>query len=233
MFLEELKKFSKNNYWVYILLIIALILVYITGKGNLIEIALLFMSTFLWNLLIMVMQKNYSAKKNKIWAVYHVLAVITFSLIAIYWYFILKQSQYLIWQVTYILAATKAFTLYNYWKNIDFLNHKSIWIINIILLFIYLFIYWNNLNNFWEIAIFSSSFIMAIWFSFVTTWLVSSRDTFRYWANLFWVFFIVIWALIAIILGYMNWNIDWLSLWYFILTFTVLVYYFKLLKKYI
>ncbi len=89
---------------------------YITWKGNLIEIIILFLANFLWNLFIMVMQANYTAKNNKVWAIYHASATLVFTLISIYWLVVLNQSQYIIWQLTYILAAAKAFTFYNYWK---------------------------------------------------------------------------------------------------------------------
>ena len=85
MLIQELKNFSKGNWWIYLLLAIALTIVYITWKGNLIEIIILFLANFLWNLFIMVMQANYTAKNNKVWAIYHASATLVFTLISIYW----------------------------------------------------------------------------------------------------------------------------------------------------
>jgi len=237
MFLKELKNFSKWNWWVYVLLAIALIIVYITWKWNMMEIIILFLANFLWNLFIMVMQANYTSKNNKIWAIYHVSATATFTLISIYWLIVLEQSQYIIWQLTYALAALKAFTYYNFEKNIKFINAASVWVINILLFIFFISFAWKNIDVAWLFNININaelfSIIMALWFSFVTTWLVSTNDKLRYWFSLIWVVWIVTWSWIWVILSYINSNIDWIALWYMILTLTVFIYYIKLLPKYI
>lgn len=236
MFLQELKNFSRSNWWVYVLLAIALVIVYITWRWNMLEIFILFLANFLWNLFIMVMQANYTAKNNKIWAIYHVSATSVFTIISIYWLIVLEQSQYIIWQLTYILAALKAFTFYNFNKNIKFINTASVWLINIILFIFFITFAWKNIEVAWlfniNINVELWTILMALWFSFVTSWLVSINDTIRYWLNIVWVLGIVVWSWILLVLSYMSWNIDWISLWYFILTSTVLVYYIKLLPKY-
>lgn len=235
MLIQELKKFSKENWWIYLLLAIALIIVYVTWKGNLLEIIILFFANFLWNLFIMVMQANYSSKNNKVWAIYHVTATAIFTTISIYWLLALNQSQYIIWQLAYILSAFKAFTFYNFNKDIKIINAASLWILNIALL-VFFITFSNKDINLWFTTInFSAEYfaiIMWLWFSLVTTWLVSTNDILRYWLNLFWVIWIVLWSGIWLYLSYINWNIDWVALWYFILTSTVLVFYTKLLKKY-
>lgn len=236
MLINELKIFSKWNWWVYILLLIALIIVYVTWKWNLSEILLLFLANFVWNLFIMVMQANYSAKNNKIWAIYHLSSVTVFTILSVYTAINLWQSQYIIWQICYILAALKAFTYYNFWKEIKFLNAWSLWVLNMALIFVFIYFAWKQIN----LWLFNLNFnvelwsiLMALWFSFVTSWLVSINDKLRYWLNIIWVVWIVAWSWVLLILSYLNWNIDWISLWYFILTSTVLVYYTKLLPKYL
>lgn len=236
MLLEELKKFSKDNWWIYLLLSIALIIVYITWKGNLLEIIILFIANFLWNLFIMVMQANYTNNNNKVWAVYHVTATLVFTLISLYWLIVLNQSQYLIWQVAYLLSAFKAFTFYNFNKDIKLINAASLWFINILLLVFFISFSNKDINLWFATINFSADYyaiIMWLGFSLVTTWLVSTNDVLRYWFNLFWVIGIVVWSWIWLYISYMAWNIDGVALGYFILTWTVLVFYTKLLKKYI
>ncbi len=236
MFLKELKNFSRSNWWIYMLLAISLVIVYITWKWNIIEILLLFLANFLWNLFIMTMQANYSSNNNKIWAIYHISATSVFTIISIYWLIKLEQSQYIIWQICYILAAIKAFSFYNFWKDIKLLNAWSLWVLNIILIFIFIYFAWKQI----DLWLFNLNFnvelwtiLMALWFSFVTSWLVSINDARRYWLNIIWVLGIVAWSWLLLVLSYTKWNIDWISLWYFILTSTVLVYYIKLLPKYL
>lgn len=223
MFLKELKKFSYENWWVFILLFSALLIVWITNNWNLIEILFLFLANLIANLFIMVMQNNYSNKKNKIWSTYHILATSIFALISIYWLIYLDQYQYLIWQITYWLAAIKAFTFYNYSKDLKFLSEKTFILINLLLFII--FIKYIDYKNF--------QILQAIWFSLITTWLVSINDNLRYWLNIIWIFSLILWSLWWVIYSFNYWNLDWIALWFFILTLTVFIYYIKLIKKYI
>ena len=236
MFWNELKNFSKNNWWVYLLLAVSLAIVYVTWKWNIIEIIILFLANFLWNLFLMIMQANYTANNNKIWAIYHLSWNFIFTLISIYLLIYFWKYQYIIWQISYCIAAIKAFTFYNFKKDIRFFNEYSLWIFNIFLIIIFVFFWLNWLNiagkeiflNLWF-----ESLTMALWFSLVTTGLVSTKDKFRYWANLFWIIFIIIWSGYWVFIWYLwNW-IDWVSLWYLILTLTMLVFYLKLLKNYL
>lgn len=221
--LKELQKFSKENWWVFILLIIALSIVYITGKWNLLEILILFFANFVWNLCIMVMQANYTAKNNKIWAMYHLSATLVFIAISLYGLFELNQSQYIIFQVAYTLAAIKAFTFYNFKKDLTFLNEKTFIPLNIILFIIFITVF--EWASFW--------ILQAIWFGLITTWLVSIIDKNRYWLNVFWIWALVGGSLWWVILTFNTGNLDGIALWYFTLTLTVFIYYLKLLKKYL
>ena len=221
--ITELKKFSIENWWIYLLLTIALIIVYITGKWNLVEILLLFMANFLWNLAIMVMQANYSNKNNKVWSIYHVLSSVIFILISLYGLLKLWQSQYIIWQIAFTLAAIKAFVFYNYKKDLNILNEYSFIALNLILFISFVI--------FTDFEYFQIS--QAIWFSLITTGLVSIIDKTRYWLNLVWVFLLSFGSGWWVYNSFFIWNIDWIALGFFILTLTVFIYYSKLLPKYL
>lgn len=223
MFLQELKKFSRENWWIYLLLIIALYIVYVTGRGNITEIVLLFLANFLGNLFIMVMQANYTKNSNKIGAIYHVTAVSTFSLISLYGYIYLNQSQYLLWQITYIWAALKPFTLYNLKKDLSFLNEYTFVVINLILIGLFL--------KFFEYQTFS--ILQVVWFSLITTGLVSIRDKVRYWLNLIWVIFLTVGSALWVTTSFSAGNLDGVALGFAILTWTVLIFYIKLLPTYL
>ena len=236
MFLWELKNFSKQNWWIYLLLMISIVIVYVTWKWNIAEILILFIANFLWNLFIMVMQSNYTSWDSKIWAIYHLSSTLIFTLISIYWLIYLWKYQYVIWQICYLIASIKAFTFYNFWKDIKIFNEYFLWALNVFLIFLYIYFWINWLNIWWNEIIFSVWFewiIMALWFSFVTTWLVSTKDKFRYWTNLVWIIFIIIGSLYWVVMWYFWWKIDWVSLWYVILTMTTFVFYLKLLKYYL
>ena len=225
MFLQELKNFSRENWWIYLLLIIALVIVYLTWKWNLLEIIVLFLLNFLWNLFVMAAMWNYQAKNNKIGSVYHLSCTLTFTVISVYWALFLDQFQYILWQITYLVAAIKAIIYYNFNKDIKLFNAYSVGWINILLVGIFLYLF--------PFDLFAT--IQAIWFSFVTTGLVSTNDRFRFFFSLLWVFFITLWSFLITWDLYINNNWEWLgiSLWYFLLTTTVLFYHLKLLPKYL
>lgn len=223
IFTQELKNFSKENRWIFVILTIALIIIFVTGKGNLIEIMILFIANFLWNLFIMVMQTNYTNKNNKIGAIYHISATWVFTCISLYGVIFLQQFQYILWQIAYLIAAIKAFSYYNFWRDIRFFNEKTLIWVNIILIFIFL--------GFFEYQIFS--LLQAVWFALITTGLVSIKDTIRYWFNIVWIFLLVSGSLLWVVVTFQSGNTDGIALGYFLLTLTVFVYYIKLLKKYL
>ncbi len=228
MFLNELKNFSKENWWVYLLLFIASVVVIVTWKWNIVEILILFLLNLMWNVWVMAAIGNYSEKKNKTWAIFHLTSTLLFTSLAIYSFFKFNQAQYLLWQISFLAAATKAITFYNFEKDLKFLNPYVIWTLNLV--FLVLFIsFWKNFGfDTWI-----SSILMALWFSFVTTGLVSVVDKFRYFWNYIWAFFIISWASIWTYLSYKAGNINWVDLGYFILTLTAFIYFSKLLPKYV
>jgi hypothetical protein len=222
-FLLELKNFSKQNWWIFILFIVALIIILVTRRWNIAEIVLLFLANFIWNLFIMIMQENYTNKNNKIGAYYHVWANITFTAIAIYGFVLLHQWQYIIWQIAYICWAIKAFSHYNFWKEIKILNETTLILLNVALIIIFLYIF--PFQYF--------SFFQAIGFSLITIGLVSIKDTIRYWLSIIGIFLLVWGSLWGVIWSFLQWTTDGIALGYFLLTGSVLIYYLKLLKKYI
>lgn len=223
LFFQELKNFSRNNWWVFILLFFALFIVINTWKWDILEIIILFLLNFLWNLFIMIMQSNYLINKNLIWSLYQISANLIFMSIWIYWVIKFWNYQYIFWQLTYSLAALKIFYFYYYKKNLSFLNEKNFILINtMIFIFFLIFI---KYELYW--------IFQWLGFSLVTTWLVSIKDKIRYYLNIIWIFFIVLWSLIWVYSSYIIWNINWISLWYLILCSTVFIFYIKLIKKYV
>lgn len=224
MFLEELKKFSKENWWVYLLLAIALIIVQQTWKWNMIEIILMFLWNFLGNLFIMVMQSEYTKKENTKWAIFHLLEFSTFMLIWLYWAIFLDMYQYLLWNILYWLAAINAFMNYVYKKDLVIANEKLFVLYNIVLFIIYLS--FLNPTISWT--------VQAVWFALVTTSLVSLNDRFRYWLSFIWIIAIIVWSILWVYFSYFILEkLNGIDLWYLILTLTVFVYYCKLLPEYI
>lgn len=238
MLLKEFKNFSRQNWWVYCLLIISLIIIFKFPASQsiqdqeithniwaIIETFFLVSLNFLWNLFVMVAMWDYQANNNKDWSVYHLMSTLTFASLSLYWAIFLEQYQYLLWQITYLIAAIKAIMYYKFNKDIKIFNSYIVWAINVVLLSCFLYLF--------PFDIFST--IQVLWFSLVTIGLVSINDTFRFYFSLLWVIFITLWSFLITWDLYLNFNWEWLgiSLWYFLLTLSVSIYHLKLLPKYI
>jgi hypothetical protein len=171
----------------------------------------------------MIMQDFYTAGKNKKWAINQLISVSIFTALSIYWLISKGQYQYIIWQLMYILAAMKTFWFFVFEKDLKILNENVFLVVNFILFFVFIkFIPYDNFQ-----------LLQAIWFSLVTSWLVSFKDKVRYWLNLFWIAALTAGSLWGVIVSYLNLKLDGLSLWYFLLTWTVLVFYIKILPNYL
>lgn len=223
MFYKEIKKFSIENWWVYLMLIAILNIVYYTWTWNILEILLLFVLNFVANLFIMIAIWNYWINSNKIWSIYHISWTFLFFLLWLYWVIFQDFFQYILFQISFIIAWIKAFVYYNYEKDIKIFNEKSMIIFNIILIILFT----NYLNS----QLFS--LLQVIGFSLVTIGLVSIKDNFRFFLSITWTFFIILGSMIWVYLSYISWNIDWISLWYSLISTTALIYYIKLFPRYI
>jgi len=224
LLLKEFKKFSKENWWVYLLFFWALWVVAYTWNWNLIEIILLFIANFFANICVMAMQDSFSEKNPKIGTLYQVLGTWIFLILGIYGLIYLGQSQYILWQIAYILSAVKTYFYFN--KNVDLklINAKLLSLLNVVF-FVIFYIYFAN----WNIAY----LIQAIWFWFSSTWFVVLDDKKRYFTILIWTWLIIIGSLLITYNSFKAWNLDWIALGYFILSGTVGIYFLKLLKKYL
>lgn len=231
MLLKELKKFSYENYWIFIVFLLIIAFISYTNTGNIWEITALFFLNFLWNVFVMIMQYNYTHDQHKIGSLFHVLLTVVFTWLSLYWWVFNNEIQYLLWQLMYILAATKAFIFYNFHKNIKILNAGSFIFLNLVIfiLFIHYFEFFNN-KTLWE---WYYAVLQWLGFAWVTTWLVSLNDSFRYYMSYIWAFLITVWSGISVYSSFQNQNVDWVALWFFLLTLIVVIYYTKLLPKYI
>lgn len=223
VFVQEIKNFSKENWWVYIVLAICLFIVYVTWNWNIFEIIVIFLANFLWNLFIMIMQDFYTTWKNKKGALNQLISVTIFTSLSIYWFIYKGQSQYIIWQMMYLLAAMKTFSFFIFNKNLKLLNENVFLVINFLLFLVFInFIPHDNFHV-----------LQAIWFSLITSWLVSVKDKVRYWLNLFWIAALTAGSFWGVIVSYISSELDWIALWFFLLTGTVFVFYIKILPNYL
>lgn len=220
---QELKNFSKQNFWVYIMLIIYLFIIWATEKWSILEVFIVFIVHFIWDLCLMMMWSYYAKKNFTYWAISQVLWASVFFLIWIYAIFKSWEWQYFLPNIAFIMWSVKTYYLQVKSKDIKFLNIYSVLIVNFIILLIYLY--------FW---LFTSlySFIQFIGFCLWSSALILQDSKKRYTYYIIATMIIAIWSFIWIIQNYQIWNIVWTSVSNFLLPLTVVIFFLRNFKKY-
>ncbi len=107
LLLKEIKLFSKQNWWIYIIFIICLFIIYKTGSWNLVEISLIFALHFLWDAFMMMMWDYYANKDYKKWTLSQIWGFTTFFVIWLYAWLSNWKWNYLLPQTVFIWPAIK------------------------------------------------------------------------------------------------------------------------------
>lgn len=224
IFLKEIKLFSKNNWWIFIILFICIYIIYNTNTWNIIEILLIFLLHFFADLFVMMMWDYYEKRDFKKWTTYQILSVLLFSIISLYSWIFKWKWNYFIAQFLFIFPSIKSYFLNIKNKNLKIINYKIILIFWIFILFIYN-IFWL-IENIWV-------FIQIIWFMLFSIWLTLANNTKRYYFSLIWNWLITISWIIIIYKAFLLKNIIWTDISFTLLPLTVFVFYLKNLKNYI
>lgn len=224
LLLREIRIFSKTNWWVYGAFFICLLIIWFTEKWSLVEVSLVFIAHFFWDLLMMMMWDYYSQKKFRQWAISQALWNFVFLLIWIYAIYKSSEWQYFLPTFAFIMWAVKTYFLQVKSKDIKFLNIYSIIYLNLIIFFIYLYF-----NLFWEIY----SYIQFLGFVLWSIWMIIQEPKNRYIYYVLWTTLIALWSFIWVYTNYLDWNVLGTSVSYFLLPLTVVVYYLKNIKKHL
>ncbi len=219
LLLKEIKQFSKQNWWIYILFIISLFIIYKTNSWSLLEVSLVFMFHFFWDLCVMMMWDFYSKNQEKKALYAQIWSFIIFWLIWIYAWLTSEKWSYLVPQLLFFWPIIKWFNPNLKWLNTIFIS--SIWII-VLILYYYLWL----ITNF-------STLVQILWFIIFPISLIIKNNKLKYFWNLIWIFLIFTGSSSMLYIWFLDWNIIWTDLSYTLLPFTVFVYYLKLIKKYI
>ena len=222
--LKELKKFSKENWWIYIIFVFCLIFIWYTDKWDIIEVIFVFFAHFLWDLFMMMMWDYYWKKQLKNWAISQAIWNIIFLLIWIYAIFKSQEWQYFLPTFAFIMWAVKTYFLQVRQKDIKILNIYSIFLLNTIIFIFY--IYYGLFETYYSVIQF---FGFTIW----ALWLIMQDSKKRYIYYVFGTFLIALGSFIWIYYNFLDWEILWTSISYFLLPLTVVIFYLKNLKKYL
>jgi hypothetical protein len=221
--LQQFCIFSRENWWVYILLLFCLGLIFFTWKGSLIEVLLLFLINLFGNICMMIMQDSYSKQQFRVGSTFLLISNILFLGIALYSFFFNGEKQYVYWQISFILWGMRSFLQYNFSRSFWFLSGITVGIINVcILSYILLF-----LDFPWY------GIIQSFGFAIITYGLILLNDIHRYIYHLLGTTILVIGSVSGLYVNYVSGTIFWITVSYSVLSLTVLSFYMKVLPSYI
>lgn len=122
-FITEVRRFSRQNWWVYIMYLLILCLIYYRQKHELVPVNLVVGIHFIGDIFIMMMLNAYVQKKYALGTYFQVVSMLLFLAIKVFTGLKGGGWHYLLADPLYILAALK-----NYYKDV---KQKEIRIINL------------------------------------------------------------------------------------------------------
>lgn len=222
LLLREIKLFSKENGWVYIVFAFCLWFIYITEKGNILEISIIVWLHFLGDIFMMMMWDFYAAKEYIKWNIYQLFWFFTIWSIAVYWALAFWEWQYILVEILFAYAAIKSYLII---KNNNIFKYFNSYFYFVLFLIIFYF-YMQYNPSFYSI-------LQLFWLSITAFSLTLQNDKQKYFAFLLWTFIATIAAFIALYENFLAWNIYGTSLSFMLFPLTVFVFYLKNLKTYL
>lgn len=216
-------KFSRENWWIYLLFIIAFSLILYSWKWNLYELSAVFFLNILGNIYMLLMQDSFKDNKFKTGCIFLLIWNILYFLLALYSFLVNNELQYLLWQMWFQLAWIKTIMYFYYGKNLKFLNGVFMSILAVLLVLIGI----EFLSLSWY------AHIQSIWFAVTVIWLSAESDTKRYFLIFLWVVITAIGSFLGLYVNYLDWNIFWITISFAILSLSSALYYTKLFPIYI
>lgn len=221
--LTQFKVFSRENWWIYFLLIISIWVVFFTGKWNIYEVLLILFINILGNLCVLMMQNAYKDGKYMTWAYFLLFGNIFYFCIALYSALFNSEYQYLLWQLWFQLSWIKIYLLYIWNKRVKVINIYLLGLISIITLFFAIF--------YFELWIYQ--IIQSFGFAGVILGLWTTNDVHRFFSIWVWNFLITLGAYIWIYINFLGGDIFGVTVSFAILWTSTFLFYLKLLPTYI
>ncbi len=221
--LQQFKIFSHENWWIYVLLMLAVSVVLYTGKWNIYEVIAIFFLNLSGAMCNMLMMSSYKDKRFVEGSIFIVMANVLYTFLSLYAWLHDGDLQYIFWQTSFLLTGFKALFYYMYNINIRVINFVSILILNSIVMFALIFHVWIW---FWPIV---QSFGIAC----ITLWLSLTHDMKRYFFILIWNTLVVLGTSSILVLDYMQGSILGVTVAYALLWLSICSYNYKILPVYI
>ncbi len=225
--IKELKNFSKQNWWVYLVLLLCLIIIYITWKWSVTEVLFTFTIYFTWELTTMIMVTLMTEKNYKISSIFQFLWFSIFTSLFIYNYFQHWQFHYVLASVPFFLSAMKNLLKFNLQIDSRHINWLTLFIIGIIFMILW--------NKYWFFSFDTQISLQYIWFILFPTSLIMTDkyEKSKYIIWLIWLLGFVIWWSYWIYNEFIKWEILGITICFTLMPLTVLIVYLKNINKYL
>lgn len=222
--ISEIKHFLKTEWRVFIMFFICLVFVFTTKTGNILEILIVFLFHFVWDVFMMAMWKCYSNREIRKWSIFQFLWMIIITFIWFYSWFFNWKWNYVVAQVWFTYSAISNYLLNVKKYKVNFLDWRGLLIILFFTSFFYYYFWF--ITSFWIC-------IQFLGFIFLPLWLILNNDTYRYFVSLLWIFIMTLWSIIILYESYLKWNFVWVDISFTILPLTVLISYLGKVKTFI
>jgi len=221
--LQQFKTFSRENWWIYLLLVIALWVVVYTWKGNVYEVLFIFLFNLSGAMCNMLMMSSYKDKNFIEWSIFIITANTLYTFLSLYAWIYNGDMQYIYWQASFILTGIKAFMYYTYEKDLKYINFWSILCLNIVVMFLLVFQVWIS----WE------AIIQSLGIAGITLGLSLTEDMKRYFYILAWNTLVVLWTFLILAQDYIGGEILGITVAYALLGLSICSYNYRILPEYL
>ena len=219
-FATEVRGFSKANWWVYVVYVVLLVAITLTDSDNFLSVFLITSLHFVADIFIMMMFSAYARGEHSQGAYFQITSMLLFMSLKIYTGFVDDGWHYLSADVIYVLAAIK-----NYWldvENVDIklVNYKTMSLLS-------LFIIVTVLVPLEVIQSEAQWIQTAGIFLFAVALSTTGNEQLRYLLSIVGLVAMVGGSAWETAITFMGGEVVGLALSYFLLPFTVLVFYIK------
>lgn len=224
-FLFEIKNFSKNYYFIYVISLLTIIQLLLTKWFiSSLEVIIILIFHLIADILMTIMVKKFWENKFLEWFYYQLYWTIIFTIIWIYSYIFHNDIIYLLPNLIYTPVVLKNIYEIKTNKKINFLNKYTILFLAI---FIYLFVLirYNLLNNISMLI----QFTWVLFFAVVLNY--NNKKILNYWWILCLLLMIFWWFLKLYNEIFFLWVINWATFSFTILPSVVLLWFLKNLKN--
>jgi len=236
MFIQEVKKFSKTNWWVFIIYFILLIITYFVREEDLPQVILITSLHFVADIFMMMMFYSYSYADYRKGTYFQIVSFLIFLSIKIYTGYVSGHWVYIIADPIYLLAAVKNYQIDVRKKDIKLINFTSMTVLSSLIFLSALYTKFIDIVHIKESTFIKDlkAFTLVDWnllvglFLFAIALSTTGNEKRRYLLSVVALIIMIMGAFMKTIISFSEGKVHGLEISYAVLPLTVLVYNLRL-----